>query len=141
MGDSQMDDSPSMAFALKAENSIAVWLGTRRPALIVRCQEQSTEAYIQTGSAAATVYGELDAARVRVRWDDDAAREQVWHESTDHEALFVPNGVAFTRRLAASHQLRVEFTPFNASPVVMNFDTVGFEDHARAIAQTCKWKL
>lgn len=138
---SAMDDTPGVVFSLQAEGPIAIWLKTVTPALVVRCQENRTDAYIRTYSAAQVEYGHTDSASVRVRWDDGTAASQRWMESTNNESIFAPNGVAFTRRLASAERLRVEFTPFNASPVVMDFDVRGFKEHAAQIAKTCGWSL
>ena len=125
MAASAMDDSPGVAFTLEAESRIRVWLDTVTPVLVVRCRENRTDAYVKTFSAAQVELGHTDSAAVRIRWDDDPAISQRWSESTDSKAFFAPNGVTFTRRLARASRLRFEFTPFNASPVVIDFDTSG----------------
>ena len=137
---SSMDDSPTVTFHLQAENQIQVWLGTKQPSLIVRCHERGTDVYMVTGTAAHVEYGAMDSATVQVRFDDAAATKQRWNESTDNEALFAPQPVAFARRIAKSNRLRLGFTPFNASPVVVEFDVRGFDQHIGEIAKACRWK-
>lgn len=135
---SKMDDSTTVIYSLDAESAIQVWLKTVTPTLIVRCQEHRTEAYVRTESAANVEYG--DTRAVRIRWDEKAPAAQYWSPSTDNEALFAPNPVGFIRSLAKSNRLRIQFTPFNADPVVMEFDVSGFGDRIDLLAKTCGWK-
>jgi Type VI secretion system VasI, EvfG, VC_A0118 len=138
-GISQMDDSKSVTFELEAENEIEGWLKREKPVLYVRCRENRTQVYMVTGMAASVESGDLDGHTVRVRFDDAAAQRQRWGESTDNEALFAPGGVQFTRSIAKARTLRLEFTPFNASPVIVTFNVSGFDQHIGRLARTCGW--
>lgn len=136
---SEMDDSETVVFSLIAENEITGWLKTSRPSLIVRCREQKTDVYVTTGMAAQPEYGEIDKSTVRVRFDDERAREESWGESTDNEALFSPRPIPFIRRIVGAKTLRLEFTPFNSAPALMQFDVTGFDDRIDLLAKTCRW--
>lgn len=136
---SAMDDSPTVVFQLEAENRVANWLGSAKPTLTVRCKEHQTEVYVITDSAAAVEY-DLDGATVRTRWDDEPAKSSVWSKSTDDKALFAPSAVAFIRKLPHARTLRVQYTPFNASPVIAEFDVRGFGDRIKDLAAACGWK-
>jgi hypothetical protein len=81
-------------------------------------------AYIAVGAPATVERG--DTRTLRVRWDDGPAEEQRWGVSTDSEALFTQHPINFTDRLLTAKRLRVEFTPFNAAPAVMDFTVEGF---------------
>jgi hypothetical protein len=134
-----MDDSRKVVYRLEAENDVSVWLKTVRPALIARCQEGKTDAYVVTHSSASVEYGSTDEHTVRLRFDEDKATTERWTESTDNDALFAPQPVRFLRSLATSEALRFGYTPFNASPVVVEFTTRGFGEPFQNIASTCKW--
>jgi hypothetical protein len=136
---SKMDDSKTIFYRLEAEEEIAGWLKQHRPSLMIRCKEGKTDAFIVTGMASSVEYGLTDEHTVTLRFDDAAAQKQRWADSTDDEALFAPNPVAFARRVATSRRLRFGWTPFNASPVIAEFNTDGFETGARELATSCRW--
>jgi type VI secretion system protein VasI len=137
---SAMDDSKGVSFYLEAENKIAGWLQRKTPRLIVRCKEKRTDVYIVTGMAASVERGDLDGHSVRVRFDDAPAQRQRWSESTDKEALFAPNAVQMARNIAKAKTVRLEFTPFNASPAIAAFDVSGFQQHLGKVSAACGWK-
>jgi hypothetical protein len=137
---SAMDDSKGVTFDLEAENEIAGWLKRKTPSLIVRCKEKATNVYMVTDMPASVESGDLDGHTIRVRFDDAPAQRQKWSESTDKNALFAPNAVQMTRNIAKAKTLRLEFTPFNASPVIATFDVSGFEQHIGKVASICGWK-
>ena len=137
---SAMDDSKGVTFFLEGENEIVGWLARKTPGLVVRCKEKKTDLYMVTGMAARVESGDLEGHTVRVRLDDAPAQRQTWNQSTDNEALFAPNAVTLARALAKAKMLRLEFTPFNASPVIATFDVSGFDQHIGQVAAACGWK-
>jgi type VI secretion system protein VasI len=138
---SAMDDSNGVSFNLDAENEIVGWLKQKTPTLVVRCKEKATNVYMVTGMAASVEGGDLEGHTVRVRFDDAPAQRQRWSQSTDNEALFAPGAAQMARKIAKGKTLRLEFTPFNASPVVATFDVLGFEQYIGRLAAACGWKL
>ena len=139
-GASQMDDSRTVTFRLEAEAGIEGWLKRQKPVLIVRCRERSTNAYMVTGMSASVESGDLEGHTVRVRFDDSPAQRQRWTESTDNEALFAPRAIEFAKSVASAKMLRLEFTPFNASPVIATFEVAGFNEHIGKVGAACGWK-
>jgi type VI secretion system protein VasI len=137
---SAMDDTPTVAYTLDAENEISGWLARNRPTMIVRCRERKTEAYVTSGMSAQPELGEYQRHTVRLRFDDEQATSQLWSQSTNNEALFAPSGVALAKRLAKTKRLRLQFTPFNANAQVVEFETAGFDQVIDEIAKPCGWK-
>jgi hypothetical protein len=137
---SQMDDSKTVVFSLASNNPITGWLTTETPTLILRCREKKTEAYVVTGMAASVEMGEFQQHTVQLRFDDKPAQSQSWGQSTDDKALFAPQSIGLIRQIAATKRLRFGFTPFNASPVIAEFDVTGFAPHMKELSDTCKWK-
>jgi len=161
-----MDDRPIVTATLKAEAGIEGWLSKSLPDLIIRCQTPSNgtrefpdimpvqpglEMYVVTGMPA-TVENAEGKHMVRVRFDDQPAQQIGTSESTDHNALFF--APFFTTKfivthgtLSSSKQLLVQFTPFNASPVIIKFDTRGFAVHEHTVLSACpqvdqsKWRF
>jgi hypothetical protein len=134
-----MDGSKTVILSSDAENEINVWLGAKRPTLIVRCQEGKTEAYVVTGSAA-NVESETDSHTVRLRFDDRNPVTQHWSESTDHEALFAPSGKLLAKQILKAKTLVFQFTPFNASPATAKFNVSGLDHHIGLVATACGWQ-
>lgn len=164
---SPMDDSQTMVLTLDSENVVQGPLGTVKPSLIVRCQQKKTAVYFVTGMAASIEEdvegGPSDFHKVGLRLDDDPARYFSWGESTDHKALFAsdliwgeqwnsvigmnsPTVVAysggiieFAKKLTGASKLTLQFTPFDGSPQVAQFDVRGLDPHLHKLAEACGW--
>lgn len=138
---SPMDGSKTIFLSLSAQAPITVWLGEKTPQLVVRCKESKTDVYIVTDTAAQPEYGNYYTYSVRIRIDDRHARAQRWAESTDNVALYSPDAATLARQLSAARRLRFEFTPFNASPAVAEFDLRGLRDVLPEVAEACHWRV
>jgi hypothetical protein len=136
---SAMDDSPTVFLWVRAERPVAGWLEELRPILAVRCKEGSLDVYMKTGTSFSVdrCGDDLDKHGVRIRLDKGKASSQCWNESTSGDALFSPSGRTMTLNIAASETVLIEFTPFNASPVVARFDVSGFDAHRPKLNATC----
>jgi len=137
---SPMDGSKRIVISRDAENDIEGSLQSKRPSLIVRCQEGKTDAYIAAGMAASVEY-DTDRHTVRLRFDDGKPTTQHWDASTDHEALFAPNAIQFARESASSKTLTFQFTPFDASPAVARFNLEGLAPYLQKAASACGWRV
>jgi uncharacterized membrane protein len=134
---SPMDGSKTVILSLTANAPVEIWLGEKTPKLFIRCKESKTAVYVLTDTASQPEYGSYDTYGVRVRIDDRPARSQRWSESTDNTALFSPEPVALARQLSAARRLRFEFTPFNASRAVAEFDLHGLSDVLSEVTTAC----
>jgi hypothetical protein len=114
----------SAAFELAADNSVGIWMRQVRPLLIVRCLKGATDVFVFTHSAAA-IEPRTEDHTVRLRFDDDPETRELWPDSSEHDALFAPDGAAFARRLATASTLEVGFTPHNAPPTTAHFRVSG----------------
>jgi hypothetical protein len=150
-----MNDQRVVTALLKATLPIKGWLATATPTLVVRCQkglaekefppsvpiQPGLEVYIVT-EMPATVENSEGIHNVRVRFDDHPATVWGTSESTDKKALFIApiyatRMIVTEQMLANSRRMLVEFTPFNASPVVATFDVRGFSVHAKEVLSAC----
>jgi hypothetical protein len=129
----------SIAFEVPAENTASSWMTSARPVLVVRCLSGKTQAFVYTQVPPAIELRD-DKRTVRVGFDGAADAVERWPGSADHDALFAPDAVSFTRRLAGARTLRFEFTPHNGPPASIEFDVHGFETHLASLARTCRWK-
>jgi len=134
---STMANSTTVTLTLLANNPVAGWLMNTRPALVLRCEEHKTEAYVATGLSSSVELGRFHEHTVRLRLDDGKAERSTWSESTDNKALFAPNPIALVHRLSAAKTLRFEFTPFNANTQVADFNLEGLNDHLPKLEEAC----
>ena len=126
----------SIAFEVASRNETPVWMKTVRPVLVVRCVKGRTDVFVVTDSAVAMETQDEDHT-VRLSLDDEAGRTERWPDSTQHDALFAPNGARFAAQLEQARTLRFGYTPHNASPVVAHFDVAGLGDKFAGIKAAC----
>lgn len=134
------DGSRTVTFTLEAVHELPAWMSRVRPALAVRCLSRATEVFVMLDTSIA-FEREADRRTVRVQWDDGPVSIQQWDISESSRELFVPDGIAFARRMAIARRLRIGFTPFNAAPVTAEFAVEGFDRLADRVARTCGWRL
>lgn len=138
---SVMDGSETVVLRLEADSTYATSYGSRTASLYIRCRENTTDAYVFTGSAVRSEYGEYGRSRVRYRMDDAAPTSTLWDESTSSDALFIPSPIAFVKRLANARRLFVEFTPISSGRQVVTFTVDGLEQQLGAVAAACGWSF
>ena len=129
----------SAAFELPSINRVNVWMRQAQPVLVVRCQAHKAEAFVFTSSAA-KMEPEDENHTVRIQFDGGAAATERWADSSEHDALFAPDGAAFVQRLVSARQLKFGFSPHNADPVVATFEVDGLAAHLASAARQCGWK-
>jgi len=133
-----VSDRKSVAFELKSNNRVNVWMGQVQPLLIVRCMANRTEAFVYTDIAAQIEPG-MDDRAVRVRFDDDSYVDERWLDSAEHKGLFAPNGATFSHRLLNAKTLRFQFTPHNAERAEVQFDVTGLRELIEPVQKKCGW--
>ena len=129
----------SVAFELPAENTVAVWMRSVRPALVVRCMDRHTEVFVVTESAL-KIESQSEDHTVTIAFDGEAGVSERWPDSEEHDALFARDGAAFANRLARARSLRFGYTPHNASAVVAQFNVAGLDAHLAQAARDCGLK-
>jgi hypothetical protein len=149
-------DTPIVTAALRADAPIRGWLQAAIPTLVVSCQtppprdeivllstkglpvQPGLDVYIDTGVRSSADHGD-GTHLIGVRFDAAPAEHWGTIESTDAEALFIAPFYArqMVARLTQSRQLLVEFTPSNAPPAIISFDTRGFKLHAARVLAAC----
>jgi len=133
------NERKAAAFELPAENTVTIWMNEVRPLLVVRCIAKSTEVFVWTGTALAMEANTEDHA-VTYRLDDEPELTERWRDSAEHDALFTPDGAAFTERLIRARSMRIGYTPHNAASVVAQFNVSGLGTLVEAFAKECGWK-
>jgi hypothetical protein len=150
------NDTPIVTAALRADAPVKGWLQTAIPTLVVRCQTPpprdetvllstkglpvlaGLDVYIDTGMPASADQ-RAGTHMISVRFDAGPVEHWGTIESTDTEALFVAPFYArqMIGKLTHSRRLLVEFTPLNAPPATISFDTNGFKTHAAQVLAAC----
>ena len=133
-----ISDRKSVAFELKSNNRVNVWMGQVQPLLVVRCTANRTEAFVYTETAARIEPGKDDRA-VRVGLDDEPYADDRWLDSDEHKGLFAPDGAAFTARLLNARTLRFQFTPHNADTAEVQFNVAGLRELIGPVQKKCGW--
>jgi len=126
----------SLAFELAAENRISIWMRDARPLLVVRCLAGGMDVFVFTESAA-MIEPQTQDHTVRFSIDDEPEARELWPDSSEHDALFAPDGAGFARRLMTAATLRFGFTPHNASPVTAHFQVSGLREFVDPAAKAC----
>ena len=128
-----------VALELAAENKVQAWMKVVEPVLVVRCMNRRVEAFVYTDTPARIERQDEDHT-VGLAFDGEAQSAERWPDSADHDALFAPDGAAFTRRLMSARTLRFGFTPHNAAPVTVHFNVAGLSELLKPSARQCGWK-
>ncbi|WP_225782110.1 type VI secretion system-associated protein TagO [Xenophilus sp. Marseille-Q4582] len=102
--------------------------------LIVRCKNNSTEAYVNWNSFLGS-----DGIAVTYRVDKDAAVKVKWSISTDHKASFIRNPIPLLKQIGDSSSFVVSLTPYSESPVTAIFNTSGGVAALADIRSACQW--
>ena len=141
-GTSKMDDSTKKYATLYSEDYAVGWPSYKEKLeLIIRCQENKTEIYIDLGMQPDNAYGRYNQSKVRIRLDKNKAFSEYWSESTDGKALFAPKSIQLAKKINKADSMYFEFTPFNSDPQIIEFDVRGLTPYLEKIAKTCNWKL
>jgi hypothetical protein len=137
---SALDDTRTVILRLIAEKEIKGWLTTYQPALILRCKERETNAYVVVGMQVDNDYGEIDVSTARIRFDSDPAQTIKMGESTDGEALFFRDPIPIIRTMVTHNQMVFEFSPFHAAPAETVFDLRGLSAAVTPLQNACGWR-
>ena len=128
-----------VAFELPADNRISVWTRTVQPALVVRCISGRVDAFVVTDSAAKIEAG-TDDHTVTYGFDGAPDTTDRWPDSSEHDALFAPEGSQFAMRIAAARTMRFGFTPHNAAVATTTFQVDGLASLMASSAKECGLK-
>lgn len=127
-----LDDSKTVILQNEATEGGTRW--GNKPTLVLRCQSNKTNAYINWGDYLG------DRPKVTTRLGDQPAETRYWTSSTDDRATFFPgNDVAFIKSLMEVDRLVAQVTPYNESPVTAVFNLAGLTDEIVPLQEACGW--
>ncbi|MDM8525031.1 type VI secretion system-associated protein TagO [Desulfococcaceae bacterium HSG8] len=133
---SEIDDSTNVYLTLAAEKKIKGRFSQALPVLILRCNENKTDAYVKFD-----IFLSTRPVAVTTRLDKSKARTAEWSVSTDYKAAFVPgSNVKFIRNLMKHDKLLVQVTPHGQNSKTTTFDLRGLEEAVKPLQKACNWK-
>jgi type VI secretion system protein VasI len=140
---SPIDDSETVVLQIDANEPLRTgYGGTERPALILRCKENTTAAYVPLGTNPETTRDEHfdEYAPFTVRYGADAAEVVRFSLSTDREALFFPDPIPAIQRMLSHDSMLIEIQPSLGIPQVITFGLTGLRDLLPALQHACNWQ-
>ena len=130
------NNKKAVAFEVKSINRVAVWQGVSQPVLVVRCDAGKIQAFVYTASAI-QMEPQDENHSVGIRFDDQPESSERWADSSEHDALFAPDGAAFASKIASSTKVRFSYKPHNANRAVAEFPTSGLTQAMEPVAKQC----
>ena len=121
---SKIDDSPTVILSLQSDDQIAGRFGGQTYlSLLIRCMEQKTDVLVHFGGHfMSSIEG---GGLITYRIDRRPAQTASFSESTNHEALFAPQPIAFVKSLLEAKQLVIRAQPFSESDITAQFTVAG----------------
>jgi len=130
---SPIDDSPEVTMMLPANEEAAGAYGSKdRPTFIIRCKENSTEAYFSIGSR-------LENETVTVRLDSDKAYSIEMDKSTNGKAVFFPQAISNVKKLFNREKMTFRYTPTYSGKQTVTFNINGLEAEITPLREACHW--
>lgn len=105
--------------------------------LVLRCKERKTEAISMP--AGFFVSGTGDTIPIIIRINDDPPATFSWHKSTNGNAAFAPNAIAFIRLLPDNGKLFIRATGFQGRQADGLFDLSDVSTARTKIEEACNW--
>lgn len=139
---SPMDDSKTVVAILQSTSMVPGKYGgpSGQAEIALRCMENTTAVIFSVNDyflADIQGYGVVE-----YRIDDKKAAKINTQESTDNMALGLWSGkraIPFIKGLYGGEKLTLRITPFNESPITMDFDMKGVEDATKELRAACGW--
>lgn len=141
-----LDDSETVVAIIDADNGTGGVFTKKAITLVVRCQSNKTDIYVNwheyLGNDASYLDGQTKK-KVIYRVPPATARTDMWFVSTDNEATFAPDSIVFPllRAMAKGNRFVAQTTPYGENPITAIFDMTGSSKAIAQIAKTCGWTL
>ena len=139
---SALTDQTTVVLSLDSnETPDCGWNRGAKIKLVLRCMENRTVAYFDTGchmaSSEYSSYG-----KIQYRVDDEKAQTADGDASTDNKSLGLWTGgqsIPFIKRLLGKQKLTARMTPFSESPFTVSFEVNGLDQSIQPLRDACGW--
>ncbi|MFB0770383.1 type VI secretion system-associated protein TagO [Proteus cibi] len=105
--------------------------------LVLRCQNDKTEAYLSMRDYIGSGYN----SKVTLRIDKEKPLTQSWGIGEGGTSLFVPKPVSLIKSLVGKKSLISGYSPYGKTQVIAEFDLENIDTIAKEISSACNWKL
>lgn len=139
---SKLTDQPTVIMSVESDEMVNCgWNRGGKIGLVVRCMENRTVLYFNTGChMASSDYS--DYGDITYRIDQEKARTVSGDASTDNRALGLwsgPKAIPIIKQMMGKSSLVARMTPYSESPFTATFDIFGFEAAAVPLREACGW--
>lgn len=139
---SKLTDQPTIVMMVQSDESIDCgWNRGGKISLILRCMENKTVLYFDTGChMASSDYN--DYGEIVYRIDEEAARTVSGDASTDNRALGLWSGgrsIQVIKQMFGKSQMVARMTPYSENPFVATFNIAGIEETIKPLREACHW--
>jgi hypothetical protein len=95
------------------------------------------EVLVDTGTVIQHESGSPNIHTVRLKIDKANPVTQYWDEGTNHQVIWARDSRRLVKQFSASKTLLLEFTPFQTSDQVAEFDLTGLTPALQSVASVC----
>lgn len=131
---SPIDDSQRVLLMVDANERVGRSFMASRPTLVMRCESNKTELFIDWGSFITT-----STTAVTTRIDNEKAATNNWEMSSDNQASFAPNSISLVKKLTGKDTLLARITPYGENPYTVTFDITGLDNAIKPLREACNW--
>lgn len=141
---SKFTDQTNVALTVFSEEAMKCdWGRGRKAALVIRCLENRTAMYFDTGCHMVSGdYTSLDEVDLRI--DNKPMWTVRMTESNDHKALGLWRGsksIPAIKHLLGRSRLLARMTPYSGSPFTVTFKITGLTDAIVPLRESCGWSV
>lgn len=139
---SKLTDQTNVFLGLQSEEMVNCgWNRNEKITLVVRCHENTTSLYFNTGCHMTSSEYD-DYGTVRYRLDDDKARSFKGDASTNNRSLGLWSGgrsIPVIKSMFGKRQMVVRMTPYSENPFTATFNITGLKEAAEPLRKACGW--
>lgn len=139
---SKLTDRTNVYLGLSSDETINCgWNRGDKITLVVRCHENTTSIYFNTGCHMTSSEYD-DYGTVRYRLDDDKARSFKGDVSTNNRSLGLWSGgrsIPVIKSMFGKKQMIVQMTPFSENPFTATFNISGLQEAVDPLRKACGW--
>ncbi|MBI6548620.1 type VI secretion system-associated protein TagO [Xenorhabdus lircayensis] len=106
-------------------------------ALVLRCKDNITEAYLATDE----YLGSEDYTKVTFRIDKKNVVTEYWVMGGGGDSAFAPSSVKFIKKIYDKQNVIFGYKPYGKTQIVAEFKIDHINEVAKEISKACGWKL
>lgn len=133
--ETKLDGKKNIYYAKQSVDTLPNAIGNQEHgALIIRCVDNQTEAYIVWPS-----FIGLSEQQVKYKVDDNKINTETWSLSTDGCGAFASKPIKFLNSLKGAKTLIIQLDSYKQGQGELEFDLSGIDNYIDKIAECCHW--